>query len=211
MTKLEKALSGVMFLAFLLLAGCNSEPAKPAATEKPQPKPPELATARTAFGRTFISARGWARDAQPFRLESQTNSDSKGQEGRSAIWRASFASPAQRALKPFTWSGTNASDAPSRGVSPGSEDTYSPSNSSTQVFDMQFLKVDSDKALEMAKKHGGDKVLQKTPDLPVFYVLDWNHSTNELTWHIIFGNSRDDAKLRVAVNASTGDFLRVEK
>jgi hypothetical protein len=211
MKKLGIAVSAVVFVALLLFTACNSEPAKPVATEKPQPKAPEFATGRTAFQRTFISARGWARDAQPFRLESQPNPDSNGQDGRSAIWRASFASPAQRGLKPFTWSGTNAPDAPARGVSPGSEDSYSPSNSSTQVFDMGFLKVDSDKAIELAKKHGGDKVLQKTPEINVFYVLDWNNQTNELTWHVIFGENRDNPKLRVAVNASTGEFLRVEK
>jgi hypothetical protein len=211
MKKLWSAVSGMLLLSLMLFAACNSEPSKPVAMEKPQPKGPELSTGRTAFQKMFVSARGWARDAQPFRLESQTNSDSKGQDGKSAIWRASFASPAQHGLKPFTWSGTNASDAPSRGVSPGSEDSYSPSNSSTQVFDMAFLKVDSDKALEVAKKHGGEKVLEKTPETSVFYVLDWNHSSNELTWHVIFGDNRDQPKLRVAVNASNAEFLRVEK
>ena len=34
------------------------------------------------------------RDAQPFRLESQVTADSKGKDGKSAVWRASFASPA---------------------------------------------------------------------------------------------------------------------
>jgi hypothetical protein len=76
---------------------------------------------------------------------------------------------------------------------------------------MQFLKVDSDKAFEVAQKHGGDKELEKDPNLNVFYIVDWSSATNELVWHVIYGNSRDEAKLRVAVNASTGDFLRVEK
>jgi hypothetical protein len=212
MTKVGVAVSALIVFALMLLSACNSEPAKPAApAEKPQPKAPELATGRTAFQRTFIAARGWARDAQPFRLESQPNADSKGQDGKSAIWRGSFAPPVQRGIKPFTWSGSTAPDAPSPGVSPGNEDTYSPSNSSTQVFDIGFLKIDSDKALEVAKKHGGDKVLQKTPETNVFYVLDWNHQTNELTWHVIFGENRDAPKLRVAVNGSTGEFLGVEK
>jgi hypothetical protein len=109
------------------------------------------------------------------------------------------------------WSGTDAPDAPPRGINPGSEDNYSPTNSSTQVFDIAFLKVDSDKALEIAQKHGGEKILEKAPDTPILYLLDWNHNTNELTWHVIYGESRDEAKLRVAVNASTGEFIRVEK
>jgi len=198
-------------LALMLMAGCSSEPATPAQSAKPQPKAPEYETGRVAFQRLYIAARGWAPDAQPFRLESQITADAKGTAGKSGVWRASFASPAQRSAKPYVWSGTDAADAPSRGVSPGVEDMYSPTNSSTQVFDIAFLKVDSDKALETAQKHGGEKVLEKTPDTPVIYLLDWNRATNELTWHVIYGNSRDDAKLRVAVNASSGDFLRVEK
>src|ERR1700722_994088 len=198
-------------LALLTMAGCSSEPSKPAQTEKPQPKAVELQTGRYAFQKLYLAAHGWARDAQPFRLESQPAADSKGRDGKSAVWRASFASPAGRGAKPYVWSGTDAPDAPSRGISPGNEDSYSPTNSSTQVFDIGFLKVDSDKAFEVAQKHGGDKVLEKAPDTPVLYVLDWNHAGNMLIWHVIYGNSRDDAKLIVDVNGTTGDFIRTEK
>jgi hypothetical protein len=198
-------------VTLLLMAGCSSEPAKLAQSEKPQPKATEFETGRVAFQRLYVAAHGWARDAQGFRLESQLTADSKGKDGKADVWRASFASAAQRSVKPYIWSGTDAPDAPSRGVSPGTEDTYSPTNSSTQVFDIAFLKVDSDQALATAQKHGGDKVLEKDPDTPVMYLLDWSRPTSELTWHVIYGSSRDDAKLRVAVNATTGDFIRVEK
>jgi hypothetical protein len=204
---MRKLLMGMLALA--LMTGCTSEPTQPA--EKPQPKPPEYVTGRTAFQKLYISARGWARDAQPFRLESQITADAKGKDGKAAVWRASFASPAQRAAKPYVWSGTDAQDAPSRGVNPGVEDTYSPTNSSTQIFDIAFLKVDSDKAFEVAQAHGGDKLLEKSPDTPVLYLLDWSGLTNELIWHVIYGATRDEAKLKVAVNASSGDFMRVEK
>ena len=106
-------------------------------------------------------------------------------------------------MKSYTWSNGE--------VSPNVEDTYNPSNVSTQIFNIQFLKVDSDKALEAAQKHGGDKLLEKEPDTPILYLLDWNQQKNELTWHVIYGTDRDSAKLRVAVNASTGEFVRVEK
>jgi hypothetical protein len=71
--------------------------------------------------------------------------------------------------------------------------------------------VDSDKALEVAQQHGGDKVMGESSGTPVLYVLDFNQRASTLTWHVIYGNTRDDAKLRVAVNATTGDFMRVEK
>jgi hypothetical protein len=109
------------------------------------------------------------------------------------------------------WSGTDAQDAPSRGISPGNEDSYSPTNASTQIFDIGFLKIDSDKAFELAQQHGGDKLIEKAPDTPILYVLDWNRATNTLIWHVIYGASRDDAKLIVDVNGTTGEFIRVEK
>ena len=202
------ALLVVIFLG--LLTACTSEPSKPTET-KPEVKSPDLITARSAFQKVYVAARGWAQDAKPYRLESSVTSDGNGHDGKAAIWRGSFASDSKRAAKSYTWSGSTAEGAPERGVNPGIEDSYSPSNASTTVFDMAFLKIDSDQALATAQKHGGDKIMEKEPDTPIVYVCDWNHNTNELVWHVIFGPSRDKAKLTVAVNASSGEFIRVEK
>jgi hypothetical protein len=204
------ALLLLALLSVALLGACNSNtPKQPEAPPKPQPA--ELLTGRAAFQKVFIAARNYAVDAKPFRIESTPTSDGNGQDGKSALWRASFASPTQHGVKPFIWSGSNAPDAPSRGVSPGNEDVYNPGNASTQIFDVAFLKVDSDQAFAVAQKHGGDKILEKDPATPVIYICDWNHNTNELTWHVIYGADRDNAKLTVAVNATTGEFIRVEK
>ena len=200
----------LLMMLLALLTACSSDSDKTEET-KPEVKGPELITARSAFQKLYVAARGWNQDAKPYRLESVATSDGKGQDGKWAIWRCSFASAAQRSAKTFTWSGSAADGAPSRGVNPGTEDSYSASNSSTQVFDMAFLKIDSDQALETAQKHGGDKILEKAPDTPVTFVCDWNHNTNELIWHVIYGASREGSKLAVAVNASTGEFIRVEK
>ena len=201
--------AAIMLLA--LLSGCSSDSGKPAETAAPAPKGPELITARSAFQKVYLAARGWQQDAKPYRIESVVTSDGNGHDGKAAIWRGSFASPTQRSVKAYTWSGSTADGAPSPGVNPGTEDSYSPTNSSTQVFDMAFLKIDSDQAVATAQKHGGDKLLEKAPDTPVFYVCDWNHNTNQLVWHVIYGASRDAVKLTVAVDASTGEFIRVEK
>lgn len=209
--KVSVTISAALILVILaMFSACDSNSGK-ASQSKPEPKPPELLTARAAFQKVFIAARNYAVDAKPFRIESTPSNDSNGHDGKSAIWTASFASAAQHGVKPFIWSGTDASDAPSRGVSPGNEDTYNPRNASTQIFDVAFLKVDSDQAFAEAQKHGGDKILEKDPATPVIYICDWNHNTNELTWHVIYGGSREEAKLRVAVNASSGAFIRVEK
>jgi hypothetical protein len=106
-------------------------------------------------------------------------------------------------VKSYTWANAD--------ISHGVDDNYSPSNSNTQVFDVQALKVDTDKAFAVAQQHGGDKLLEKEPDTPVFYVLAWDRPTNRVLWHVIYGTSSETAKLRVAVNATTGEFVRVEK
>jgi hypothetical protein len=200
-----------VLIACALLTDCSSDSNKPAETAKPEVKGPELITGRSAFQKVYVAARGWNVDAKPYRLESTATSDGNGHDGKWAVWRGAFASATQRAAKPYTWSGSAADGAPSRGINPDTEDSYSATNSSTQVFDIAFLKIDTDQAEVEAQKHGGDKVLEKDANTPVTYVCDWNHNTNQLVWHVIYGASRDGAKLTVAINASTGEFIRVEK
>lgn len=194
-------------LALLLLSGCSSEPAKPAA---PVVKEPEYITGGTAFRKMYVASRGWNRDAQGFHLNSALTKDSHGHDGKSGVWQATYASAEKRTAKPYTWCGSNDADV-DRGVTPGSEDSYNPSNTSTHVFDIAFLKKDSDDAYETALKHGGAKLLEADPTQPVLYVLQWDAPDNSLVWRVIFGESKNNFKLSVLVNASSGDYMRVEK
>ncbi len=195
-------------------AGCSSEqPKKTEGTKteaaKPAEEAPEYLTGRAAFQKVFVSARGFAADVKPFRLESTPTEEANGHDGKSGLWRAGFASANRRSVKSFTWSGLTGPNAPERGVSASTEDTYSPANSSTQVFDIAFLKVDSDQAFEAAQKKGGEALLKKEPETPVRYVLDWTGAENKLIWHVIYGDQHP--KLRIAVDASSGAFLRKER
>jgi hypothetical protein len=199
-------------IALLLLAACSSHgPAESQPTAKSAPKQSEYETGRVAFQKMYLSAREWAGDAAPFRLQSQFTPDAPVNDGKAGVWRASFASPTKAMMKMFVWSGLAGPDAPEAGVSFSAEDSWSPANTSTRVFNLGFLRTDSDKAYEVAQKNGGQKLTTKDPKQPAFFVLDWDASKNLLVWHVIYGSSQDDAKLRIAVNATTGDFLRIEK
>ena len=158
-------------LALVMMAGCWSETFQTGTSRETAAQAGGVCHRARRLPKLFIAARGWARDAQPYRLESMITDNFKGKEGKSAVWRASFGSPLQRGVKAYTWSGEVSSD---RGINPGTEDTYSPTDTSTQIFDVAFLKVDSDQALETAQKHGGEKLLAKEPDTPVLYILDWS-------------------------------------
>jgi hypothetical protein len=200
-------------MALALLAGCSTEAPKPAPTPavKEVPKQ-EMLTGRVAFQKFYQTARLWSADARCFRLESDIAKESPGRDGKSGVWRAYFASSARNASKQFVWSGLTADDAPPHGVNPvGADQAFSAANLSTQPFDIAFLKADSDQAFEVAQKHGGEAVLKKNPEQTVRYILNWNPKKNQVEWHVIYGTAELDAKLNVAVNASTGAFERVEK
>lgn len=211
--KMRKHLLALSLALLTILIACNSgTPAKNSNAPEAKEEPATVAhTGREAFQKMYTAAHLWAPDARPYRLQSDLFKDYTGRDGKGVIWRAGFASPARRSLKAFLWSGVHSADAPSPGISSGVEDTYSPNNSSTRVFDSAFLKIDSDKAYQVAQQHGGEKLLKADPKQPVIYLLEWNLQENLLTWHVIYGSSPAEAKLKVAVDASTGVFERVEK
>jgi hypothetical protein len=202
-----------IFLALLALTftfiGCEQTKTPPAES-KPAPQAAEYETGRAAFQKLYVAARGFAPDVRPYRLQSLYTKDAPVQEGKAGIWSAQFASAARRSIKAYTWSGMSGEDMPERGVSHGTEDTYNPSNSSTRVWDIAFLKVDSDGAFKTAQEHGGEALTKKDPKQPVVYLLDWDPAKNELVWHVIYGTDQNDAKLRIAVDASSGIFLGKE-
>ncbi len=199
-------------IAVLLLASCSSsKPTESQPTSKPAPRQAEYETGREAFQKMYLTAHSWASDAQPFRLQSQYSAGAPVNEGKAGLWRASFASPGKRMMKMFMWSGLVGENAPEPGITFSAEDTWNPANISTRIFNLGFLKIDSDKAYQVAEKNGGSKITKKDPQQPVYFVLDWDGAKNELLWHVVYGEDEDHAKLRVAVNASTGEFERVEK
>ena len=211
---MHKKLIGCLALALLLSCSpekrAESQPAsQPAA--KPAVKEAQFETGRTAFQKMFLAARLWAPDVRPFRLQSQFSADAPTAEGKAGLWRASFASPSKRMMKLFAWSGLVGPDAPEQGISFSAEDSWSTGNSSTVPFDLAFLKVDSDKAYEVAQKNGGDKLTKKDPKQPVLFLLAWDASKNQLVWHVLYGENPTETKLRIAVDATSGNFIRVEK
>lgn len=202
MKKISTLLS--LVLAVFLL-GCDSE--------KPQPSKPETTesqTGRFALQKMIPPAHLWAADAQPVSLKSTAGKGNLGHDGKPAFWQTVFVSPSKQKTETFSWAGLVGDGTPPKGVDHGIEDGYSPSNRTMQPFDLNFLKIDSDKAFEVAQEHGGKQLLTKNPNQEVLYLLDWNGAENLLRWHVIYGSSVNNAQLTVIVNAATGEFVHKE-
>ena len=191
-----------LFAAGCLLLGCDDDKKPAGETAK---KVNEYQTGRFALQKMIGSARFWSPDALPVLLQSTPTTESNGHDGKSAYWRAVFGSPSRRKALAFTWTGLASA---SHKVDHGAEDAFNPSNRSTLTWDLNFLKVDTDKAVEVAQEHGGKQLLEKEPTLPVAYLLEWNAQSNQLVWHVMYGES--PARLTVLVDASTGIYLRKE-
>jgi hypothetical protein len=196
-----------LLMVLLTLTACSSAPApKPAEVQKPS----EYMSGREAFQELYVSAHAVAGDVKPYRMVSSYTKGSPATEGKAGLWRADFASPSKKLSKSFTWSGLAGPDTTER-ISHGADDTYNPGNTTTRVFDTQFLKIDSDEAFKVAQQHGGEKLTRADPNQPIFYTLDFDARQNQLIWHVIYGSTPYDAKLNVSVDATGGRFLREEK
>jgi hypothetical protein len=206
--KILNFISTALFASVLALTACNSSPAPTAVKVQ---KPPEYLSGREAFQELFVSAHAVAGDVKPYRMVSSYTKGSPATEGKAGLWRADFASPSKNMSKTFSWSGLSGPGAPERGVSHGADDTYNPGNTTTHIFDTQFLRVDTDEAFKVAQQHGGEKLTRADPNQPIFYTLDFDARQNQLIWHVVYGSSQFDAKLNVLVDATSGRFLHEEK
>ncbi len=211
---IKKILPFLILFGLAIVLGCSTAPeaVKPAETkaaEKPVPQA-EFLRGRSAFQRLYAAARNWAPDAQPIRMESRPRTGDQP-DGTASVWAATFASPSKQQSRSFLWSGAVGDNAPEQGISPGSMDTFSPGNVSTRPFDTAYLKVDTDKALTVANKKGGAALLKKNPQQLVRYLLNWEQGKGRLLWRVVYGVSEHDAPLRVDVNASTAEFVKIAK
>lgn len=199
---LRKTGTFLLCAAAIGLWGCEDSTPKTA-----QPKTNQFETGRFALQKMIPAARLWSPDAAPVTLASTAGGESDGHEGKSGSWRATFASRSRQKSEPFLWSGM--ADAP-RKVDHGIEDTYNPNNRAMQTWDLNFLKVDTNQAFDVAQQHGGKQLLEKDPKQPIIYLLDFDTGASQLRWHVIYGDTGSTAKLTVLVDASSGTFLRKE-
>jgi hypothetical protein len=198
----------------ILTAGCSSTENKPtestptpAAAAPAEKKEPVLYTGQEAFNRMMGLAIKWSADAQPARLESVLTPETTGQDGKAAIWRGYFASPAQRSVKTIVCSGSRRPDAPPFGVSTEGADTAYNAQSAGLIFSQYLLKTDTDKAFAIAQQHGGEAILKKDPKQPIMYLLLRDPKQNVPDWYVIYGTTATDRKGIGVINATTGAFI----
>lgn len=197
------------------MIACSTSTTPPSGNQTQSPpaaakKEPVPYTGKACFSQMTGMAARWQPDAVPFHMESALNTESNGHDGKSTIWRGMFASPTRHTYKVFTCSGSRLRDEAPIGVTSGAEIAYGPTVPAL-MFQAFLLTVDSDQAYAVAEEKGGSKLLEKDPQQPVLYTLDWNPKDKALLWVVYYGNSTKESKGIGVIDASSGKFLRAAR
>jgi len=191
-------------ISLLLLAGCASEPPKPA-TEKPTgPAPqPEPVSSQYAFRVMYVAARNWAADAQPLRLSNITLPEYRTVKGKADGWQATFVSPHSGRAKTYTYSVIEGPSNLHKGVFEGPEESWT--GRQGEPFSILAFKVDAAAALETALKRGADYA-KKHSGTPINFLLERPARYPYPLWRVIWGESVGTSDFSVLIDAATGDY-----
>ena len=202
-----KSLSGLWWLAPLLLSLFACSDAPKSAEVKPPPKPPEALTGRQAFQRIYPQARGWAPDAQPLEIRSVHLAQVKAGDGKAGAWQVTFVSPSRGKSKTYTYSAVEGDGGLHEGVFGGLEESYTP-RSDSSPFSIAAIKIDSDEAYKAAAARSEDYI-KKNPGKPVMFLMEQTRRFADVTWRVIWGDSVGTSDYSVFVDGSTGKLLQV--
>jgi len=168
--------------------------------------PRDPLTGQKAFFQMYVSARMWASDVQPLRLESIPLDGVVSEGGKYGAWRAVFVSPSRGLAATFTYSIIEAQGNLHEGIFQHPQEAYSKSGQA-QPFHISAFKVDSDEAFKTALEESADYV-KRNPDKPVSFLLEANKRFPTVTWRVIWGESVGTSDYSVYVDANTGNYLQ---
>jgi hypothetical protein len=184
----------------VLLPGCSSSP--PPKTESEKPARP--ITGLHALYQMYTSARAWAQDLQILRYSSINIPEVPHEDGKAAAWQVVFVSAALAKSRTYTFSVYEASATLHEGLFSEAPQDWSGNG---KPFLIEAAKVDTDKAWEIALKHG-EEYNAKNPRTPISYTLAVDKG-NDPDWRVIWGQSAGESSFSVLVDASTGEFMQI--
>ncbi len=185
------------------MAGCSEAPKEE--VKKEAPKPPMPITGRQGFQMTYPSARAWANDAAPIRVQGVNLDSVKPETAKAPVWQVTYVSASRAAMRVYTWSTVEEGNI-HKGVFGSAQDRWS-AGGQERPFEPGGIQVDTSEALETALTKA-DKYLAKPGQKPmVNFLLEQTSRFNEPVWIVMWGNSPGNAEFTVTVGATTGKVL----
>ena len=199
----------VLVVAVLALTGCSGPTApaeKSADKAETAAAPPVPVSAKTAFWEMYKPAHAWAADLLPLTIEAKTVSGIKNEDGKAAMWVATFGSPSLKQFTTFTYSvAANPPDV-RKGVTAATALPWAGPTPETLPFVSSDFAVDSDAAYKTAVAQA-EAWLQKHPgkELTELKMGAANRFPGPV-WYFLWGDKKDG--FFAFVSASTGKALK---
>jgi hypothetical protein len=202
MKKLPLALACAVFL---FLTGCSETQTT---TKKEAEKPPEPATGESAVYKIFQVARSWGGpETKVLKMNSARLQDvPAGPVGTAPMWEATMISESKSAARTYTYSIVEQLPLIHKGVFGQGEQSWSGPRGGNTPFLIAAVKIDTDKAYQIALDNGGADYDKKNPGKPILYVLEKIAKFPDPVWRVVWGETVGTSNFSVYIDASTGDF-----
>lgn len=206
----KQCVVSALSVAVLLLAGC-SQATKPAVSDESKPAkeaqgPPELVTAKTAFGEMYTAARQWTTDLVLLRLIPKEVPGFKNEGGKAAMWEAMFASPSQREYRVYTYSIAAAPPDIYKGVDAGLRAPWGGETRDAIPIDLAIFNVDSDAAYQAAATAGATWLKKHPGKVLSALTLGDTYRFQAPVWYLMWGDKKSGYV--AYVDATSGEVLK---
>jgi hypothetical protein len=199
-----------MAVTVMMLVGCSpateTTVKNDAAAVKQAVAPVEPIPAKTAFWPLYTAARNWAPDVVLLRLTSKDVPGFKMEDGKAAMWEATFASPSQRGFRLDTYAIT---DAPGvhKGVDTGIKAPWGGVTRDDMPIDTSNFNIDSDAAYTAAAADAATW-LKSNPDKKLTSMQLGNlFKFHTPVWYVMWGDPKTGG-YGAYVDANTGKVLK---
>jgi hypothetical protein len=210
---LKRCAVSVAAVAVLFLAGCSQSTTKVSASNQPvadkPAAPPEVVVAKTAFWPMYRDAHNWASDVVLLKIAAKDAPGYKNEDGKAAVWEATFGSPSQRTYRVYTYSIAEIPPSYHKGAVASVKMPWNGVSRDAMPVDLSMFNADSDAAYKAASADAADW-LKKNPGKQVSnFEIGANYKFQAPVWYVMWGDKKGGY---VAwVDANTGQVLKGKK
>ena len=194
--------------AVLLLAACSEQPKTTQASTNASADSTAVSapvSGKAAFWEMYKTAHTWAADLAPLSLESKDVPGVKNEDGKAAMWTATFGSPSKRQALTIHYAvAAHGPDIP-KGIVVGHAMPWGGPSSEALPFTSSDFATDSDAAYKTALSQA-EPWLKKHPGKEATMALGNASRFPAPVWYVLWGDKK--MGYAVYVNAKTGAVVK---
>jgi hypothetical protein len=165
----SRVIEPALVVAVLALTACSGPTTTASSNKEPEKTeaaPAVPVTAKTAFWEMYKAAHAWAPDMLPLTIEAKTLPGIKNEDGKAAMWQATFGSAAKKQYSKFTYAVAASPPDVRKGVTAAGAVEWAGPTRDALAFQSSEFVIDSDEAYKTALIKAGPWI-KEHPDVPL--------------------------------------------